>query len=537
MSNLNRNRKLLITLLSVVVGCVVLFYTGRYILYFQIRKAITNQLDDLKEKGIDIQYDDFDFDVLTGKLEFYQFNFSVHDDSAQVGLGGKIPLILIKGVDIIPFLTNNTLAIQAINLNDASVFYHSGAKLFNADTVTDKKEKKLKLENIDISRISLSGLNLLLKDSLGKDTIAHLSGNLNIRELGMERQHDSLLWHNADIRFDNVALSLIQEYYNAEIKSMHLSVHDKKLIFDSLTIKPAYPRQTFMRKVGKQTDHISAVVPYLKIEGIDWYTSPARGFDIATVKLQMSLTVFRDKNYPFVKDKTTLLPSHSLHQIPILIKIDTVELKDSYVSYEEMPEKGDSSGRVFFEKLNATITSVHNNPDFEQPVLMKASAMFMGAGFLNASFSFPYTTAQPYYASGSLRKFPMNSLNNMVGSAAQVRIESGQMHALEFDFNYNMNKSDGKVVLHYEDLKISSLRENNDNEQAVSFFKTFLLNTFLIKKEMTKDMDKDKRTGTISFDRDQHRSLFNYWWKSVLSGVISAFNLDKLVPKKTEPKK
>jgi hypothetical protein len=38
----------------------------------------------------------------------------------------------------------------------------------------------------------------------------------------------------------------------------------------------------------------------------------------------------------------------------------------------------------------------------------------------------------------------------------------------------------------------------------------------------------DKRKGNIGFDRDTKRSVFNYWWKSVLSGIKSAYNLDKL---------
>jgi hypothetical protein len=37
----------------------------------------------------------------------------------------------------------------------------------------------------------------------------------------------------------------------------------------------------------------------------------------------------------------------------------------------------------------------------------------------------------------------------------------------------------------------------------------------------------DKRTGEIEFVRDIHRSIFNYWWKSLLSGLRSAFDLER----------
>jgi hypothetical protein len=49
---------------------------------------------------------------------------------------------------------------------------------------------------------------------------------------------------------------------------------------------------------------------------------------------------------------------------------------------------------------------------------------------------------------------------------------------------------------------------------------------------MDEDVARDKRTGTIEFYRDQKRSIFNYWWKSVFSGIKSAYKIDKLTNRK-----
>lgn len=261
-----------------------------------------------------------------------------------------------------------------------------------------------------------------------------------------------------------------------------------------------------MKKNGREIDYITGVVPYLNITDINWYNYPSPGVDIESIKLQFFLRVFRDKRYPFIKHKTTVLPSHFLQQLPIQLMIDTILLQKSFVSYEEFPEQGDSSGAVVFDQLHATITKIHNNPALKEPIVMQAYSRFMNTGDLRVSFSFPYDVSKPYTVSGTLQKFPLNGLNSMVGAAAKLKIESGVMSNLKFDYSYTMLNSSGLIELNYEDLKISSLREDKDGNQAISPIKTLLLNAF-IKKDMNKDVNADKRTGEISFNRDTKRSI------------------------------
>jgi hypothetical protein len=47
-------------------------------------------------------------------------------------------------------------------------------------------------------------------------------------------------------------------------------------------------------------------------------------------------------------------------------------------------------------------------------------------------------------------------------------------------------------------------------------------------------LDKEKRTGTIDFQRDKKRAIFHYWWKALLTGITSG-TLD--MPTKEEKKK
>jgi hypothetical protein len=325
-----------------------------------------------------------------------------------------------------------------------------------------------------------------------------------------------------------LTIKIPESLYSFSAASIRLGLTDQTFRVDSLTITPLKGKHAFMKASGRETDHIKGLIPYIAAEGIQFYNYPERAFEIRKVNLQLQLQVFRDKRYPFFKSKETSLPAHFLQRLPFHLQVDTITVENSFVSYEEFPEDGDSSGRIHFEKLRAQITHVHNRKAYGKETIMHANANFMGTGKLKATFTFPYDTTKPYRAWGSLQNFPLTGLNSMLGSAAQARVESGTMTNLAFNFYYNMYRADGTVELNYENLRVVSLRSNRNNEQTVSVFKTFILNTFIIRKNMNDNVDSEKRTGTILFHRDRHRSILNYWAKALLSGISSAYKLDKL---------
>jgi hypothetical protein len=506
---------------------VTIFLGGRYFLFTKIRDKIDDQLSRLKEKGIDIKYDYMNISVFTGKIEFYQLSVNVGNDSVS-GISCLVPHFLVTGVQLIPFIKDRSLVIDYITLQEARISYTPGVALYEKDTANTNG---LLLQNVDIGTITMPLLKFVLKDSAAHDTVAQVSCNLELDKVGIERQTDSLAWRHGEVRLNKVSVDLPKAFYQAHVKSVSMNLTKKTLTLDTIQIKPSLGRRKFMQVYGKEIDHISGMIPYLRLTDVNWLTYPTAKLEVSKILLQMKLQVFRDKRYPFIKHHMTTLPSHYLQQLPIQVSVDSILLKNSYVSYEEFPDGGDSSGIVVFHKLYATITQVHNDPELQTPIVMTAYSKFMNAGDLNVSFTFPYNTSAPYYVSGNLTNLPLNRLNRMLGAAAKVKIESGTMTNLKFDFAYTLTKSTGHVELNYEDLKILGLRENKDNEQATSPIKTLLLNAFF-KKDMDESVARDKRTGTIEFYRDQKRSIFNYWWKSVFSGIKSAYNIDKLTSRK-----
>ncbi len=528
----NKGKAIRIVVFLLLFGTFA-FFAGRYILYIKIRDAIENELGSLKKQGIIITYDDFEVFAWDGRIDIHELKVKVRkdslvNDSIAHGLDAYLPYITIEGIDPFPFLREKTLSIGKIHSFETYVTYCTNSTLVG----TGKSAKRqIEVNNIEIDNISFPRIDLYLTEETQDDTIAHILSDVYMTDLFLAKQLDSLTWQKGEVLVSDFAMNYTKEYYGVSVRNARIGITNRSIDIDSFLVKPVLSRDKFMKAKGKQIDYIEAFIPSLKFRGIDWYTFPSPTLRLDKMDIQLVAKLYRDKRMPFRQSKEIPLPAHLLHRIPVSLTVDTLEVKKSFVSYEEMPEHGDSTGLIFFDELNARILHLHNNNRLNVDSRMHATARFMGAGDLDAHFTFPHDTLQPYRVAGTLRNMRMSSVNKMLGAAAMIKVESGTMRNLKFNFTYNNNSSSGDVSLDYEGLKVLSLRQNRKNEQSVSRIKTALLNALVLGKKVNEQHKDDFRTGTVSFERDKQRSVFNYWWKSILSGVKSAYKLDKLPTK------
>jgi hypothetical protein len=229
------------------------------------------------------------------------------------------------------------------------------------------------------------------------------------------------------------------------------------------------------------------------------------------------------------------LPMAMIGKIPFTVAIDSVHIRESAIFYEVFPEHGFQTGNVSFEKLEATLDHISNHSFYttHTQATMAAHATLMKQGLIAASFSLPYDENQQYRATGTITHLPLPQLNPILENLAFIRIVSGKLNALNFDFSYNDLKSTGSVLVNYEDLKIQSLTK--EQEPTTKEFKSFLINT-LLRNTKDKNLPRQKRTGLISFERDRKKAVFNLWFRSILSGLEKSVIDFPASPEKQKPK-
>jgi len=136
-----------------------------------------------------------------------------------------------------------------------------------------------------------------------------------------------------------------------------------------------------------------------------------------------------------------------------------------------------------------------------------------------------------FTAKGNLSPFNMRILNPVLEPLALVSIRSGKVNRFQFEFTANQTSANGQLFFGYEDLKISVLEMKDGNTKEAKFT-SFLANSLMLKDKNPRG--KEFLPEEIAFQRDQKRSVLNYWWKSVFSGIRNTLGIKENKPEESK---
>jgi hypothetical protein len=421
----------------------------------------------------------------------------------------------LSGIHVLAWLIHKNITVDKIELTDGEATY-TVERNVKSEAVPGFPFKIVSVDEVILKNV---------KTNLRIDSLQTMSGDVSFTLKGlqfdpMQGQNDLSALKIKSIQADFTSVQLSTKLYIIKVSSVQLNSAKAKLLLDSISLTPKYGRYAFARKVGRQTDRFTLRIPKITLEGLTFDpltdSTVVSSIHIASARLY----VFRDKRFPFIKHQRVPLPVAMIRKFPFALQVDTVKITDARIVYEEFPENGSHSGQVEFDDLNATLTHVNNRDSSEQgKATVIASAKLMGKGLITSTLTLPYGKQQSYHAEGHIRNLPLTALNRALENMAFVTIVSGRLNDLYFNFSYNDVRSHGSVLVNYEDLKIHGFTK--ENQSRGSEFKSWIINLF-IKNDKDKTVSKAKRSGVIDFERHRRKAIFNFWWKSLLSGIKSS---------------
>lgn len=534
----------LIGLLTMAFGLVALLWAGSRLFDKQITALVARKIEQALPPHIDVDFSHLNVDLFAGTIELDSVT-AVIGSSDSIDHHGShsfgVETIRVTGISLLHLLTNrinvDKVALLRGHVNINNNLLNGTDSTRHSSTIPMTKGAS-KWKSISADEVELDSIDVAVTD----DTVNTMKGLITLRlddieiPLSVENILASTTFSVRELDARRVGATLSGGMYTATIASLSRS-RDKTLTIDSVMLTPAYPKFEFARKVGKQTDRINLSIPRIEIADFAVEKMKEKEFRATKVIIQnASLKAFRDKRVAFNKDHIVPLPYTSFSRVPFHIDIDTIELKTALIEYEEFPEQGDSSGTISFSDVYATFYRCNNRPaaDTLGSIALDVQSVFMGNGLLKASFSLPYDTVKPRYTvRGNFSNFDLTTLNPAVRHLAKMSVKSGQLKQMDFDFAYNAFSSEGNLMMTYENLKIEALTKESD-QNFFSELKTFLINTFIVRKNKDEEVKPEKRSGAIAFERDTKRSIFNYWWKSLLTGIKATYGIEDIMP--TKPK-
>lgn len=536
---MSRKRIILLIVLSGIL--VAGFLIVRSLVFNRLKSILQREIQTLNESNLRITYDSIHVNWRKNLIRIDSVNIERDSSVSQCDVKEHLSAasLELEGLSLFSILFNRELKFDRVLISHPHVVLAKQSGLLGG-----KGSKSEKDFSIGIDEVVINAAEFQLTDTSGCILENKVNTTLKILNLLVKSSPGNDLTIESDLlEADTTIVFLPKEFYTLSFRRARVNFHSHTAQIDTIRIYPTYSKYEFTRKKGHETDRVEGAIPYVKLFGFTLHTNDTIMLRSKKADIQMFLKFFRDKRLPFQK-KYKLLPTQMLRTLPFGLDIDTFQITKSYISYEEIPEKAETSGTIFFDDLNAKILEINNDKTLKKGhTIINARARFMGDGKIEMHSVLPWNEHSKSLMKGSLRDFSFEKLNSVLMPAANLQVQSGHLTSLTFDYTYDNVRADGSIELNYNNLKLTTFKttsgsSTDDEETKRDGLKSFILNAFIIRKNMDSNVPEDKRTGTVMFERDVHRSVFNFWWKSVFSGIKSAYNLDRLeqAKKKSEEK-
>ncbi|MGF1534753.1 MAG: hypothetical protein ACFCUI_13705 [Bernardetiaceae bacterium] len=302
---------------------------------------------------------------------------------------------------------------------------------------------------------------------------------------------------------------------------------DRSVLVRDLHWTPKIPPAAYMSAQAYQTDWVRASMDTLVMTGLDWrYLFTAGGLRVRSASVYGGgIEAFRDKRLPEAIGAYRPMPQQYLDKIPFPFAMDTLHLRGLRVSYSEHPEKGEQSGEIYFDPLDAELYGLSNHPtDSLLSCLIRAD--LMGEARLHARLYFDLLDSlHGYQLSGTMDSLDMRSLNELLIPLAALRINKGFIKHFHFQITANDSQAEGIMDLNYQKLKVKLLNRKN-NTAGVSELLLSVVANALVRNRNPGPL-AHKKIGQVKLERDQEKSIFNYWAKIFLDGIKSSIGLPR----------
>jgi hypothetical protein len=436
-------------------------------------------------------------------------------------LKGEITSVRIKGVKLLKAIFRQDIEIFEVTVSDSRIAgeFHFPGKAVNA---------KISPLNITIDRLILDNFSLELKSDSTAQAYLIRDGFIYFQYLKVEKSDTLSPVILKQFDFDAKELKTVtsDSLYTIAALGINYSAVSKTLSVSNFAIQPNYTDYEFTSRHQFESDRIDA-----ELSQISFHDFSAEDF-IKSGNLtgsyievgEIGLKAFRDKREEFRHvNKPTL--QELIYSYPGTIDIDSVGILNGSITYVEHAEGANEPGMIRFDELKAMIYKISNDTLYktkEGYLELKAEALLMGKGKANVFLKGRiFDRENTFEMHGTLSAMEAMEMNPILEKNAFLYVTSGNIETMNFSFAANNTRATGNMQLNYKGLNLTIKNKHTDDTTA---FKEQLISMIANMKIMDSNPmpGEELRTGVIYYERDPEKFLFNYFVKSIMSGITSS---------------
>lgn len=333
---------------------------------------------------------------------------------------------------------------------------------------------------------------------------------------------DAFNFETSDLHFP-----VMNGFYTLSIGQMQLKKQSDNtdLIFDNIHLLAKYPKPEFAYKHPKHKDWFDFTVDNVSLLGIDipkYYNDNV----LLAKELRTNNAMLQNFKNQQIEIKHNIMPMiyEHIQQLPVKFKVDTANILNFSVVYEELAKKGITPGRLSFMNMNGYLSNLTNiSSEYDQFIDLKADGTFMESGHFDAKWMIPVNKDYDrFLLAGSLRQFDLTELTPIVTHLAPVEIVSGTAHDVLFYFDATSLGGFVNMKFPYQNLHFN-INGSDGNERK---FITGLASRVI--KSNNPDKKKNPiRDSHVYVERDPYHSTFNYFWQLLQPPLAESVGVSK----------
>jgi hypothetical protein len=409
--------------------------------------------------------------------------------------------------------------IDRIAFNDASIL-----------SVT-KRGKAVTRDSLGNFTVDIRGLGL---DSLKRRVFEGVSVDLQTA-LHVSPSADSVQIDTVAIRLDpkDTVLTLRRarstpsnpEKSALFLEGMRRSNSEQKLQLDTLTFGPRISDKGWLARATKRRSRIRLNLGKLEVQGALLRRALGERVELQKIAVgSMTLDVLADRRAEKTPPKPRSMWSQRLADLDWAVRVDTISLKKGTIRYGEVNAGRPEVALLYFSDVNALVTKVGNKEGFGKnsvPVaVIDATAKLMGKGAVRTHIEVPQQTGSHISSvSGSLGKFPGTELNSMLLYAAGVKLKSGVMDTVNFNFKVANGLSTGGFSATFDSLSLEIMNRVSQKKGLKEKLMGKVANALV--RNSNKPGEKSYRPEVpIKYELKNSDSFWGMVWQSIKAGLL-----------------
>ena len=347
--------------------------------------------------------------------------------------------------------------------------------------------------------------------------------NIQADKIGKVRKKPLEYSKEVAIGLSSMDLKSKDDKYDFSLKGLEVNSLRKSFRINEFQIIPYKSEKDFAAVENFQADRYDLIMKDLVFSDIVMNDVLDRKMIASRLDIgSTNAKIYRDLTKPLEKkSKVGNYPSQLLAKLDMNINIKKMTLNNAEIEYKEKQENTDSTGIIAFSKSTITISNITNLPEAvkennELNIAFKSNILREIP--ITGNFIFTLNSKEGNFrANGQTSGFNADILNKVTIPMALIKIKSGTINSLHFNFKGNNTGANGNMVMKYNDLKVDILKRDKNTNDIKKRGLVSLVANVIVKND--NPLNGTLREVSPKYERNEYKSFFNLVWKTLFTGM------------------